>query len=74
MDGPATIALGDILTGLSHALDITEGQERGHTAPACLIGMRLAEWVGLSESDRSDLFYALLIKDAGGSSNASHLY
>lgn len=74
LDRPATIALGDILTGLSHALDITEGQERGHTARACLIGMRLATILGLSEVEQSDLFYALLIKDAGGSSNASHLH
>ncbi len=72
-EGPATIALGDILTGLSHALDITEGQERGHTARACLIGMRLAAIVGLSEIEQRDLFYALLIKDAGGSDNAPYL-
>lgn len=71
---PDTIALGDILAGLSYALDITEGHERGHTTRACLIGMRLAEVAGLSESERHDLFYALLIKDAGGSSNASHLH
>lgn len=71
---PATIALGDILTGLSHALDITEGQGRGHTARACLIGVRLAAIIGLSDLEQRDLFYALLIKDAGGSSNSSHLY
>ena len=62
-----------MLTGLSHALDITEGQPRGHTARACLIGMRLAGLIGLPELDQRDLFYALLIKDAGGSSNAAHL-
>lgn len=73
-DGPVTIALGDILTGLSHALDITEGHERGHTTRACLIGMRLARLVGLSDTERLDLFYALLMKDAGGSSSATYLH
>ena len=71
---PATVPLGDILAGLSHALDITEGYERGHTTRSCLIGMRLADVVGLSDTERLDLFYALLIKDAGGSSNSSRLH
>jgi putative nucleotidyltransferase with HDIG domain len=35
--------------------------------------MRLAEQIGLPEEDRSALFYALLLKDAGCSSNASRL-
>lgn len=70
---PATIALGDILTGLSYALDVTEGQQRGHTARACLIGMRLASMLGLPDVAQRDLFYALLLKDAGGSSNAPYV-
>ena len=70
----ARVVLGDILTGLSHALDITEGQERGHTTRACLIGMRLASIIGLTDIEQRDLFYAMLIKDAGGSSNASQLH
>ena len=35
--------------------------------------MRLAEQIGLGEEERSALFYALLLKDAGCSSNASRL-
>ena len=35
--------------------------------------MRLAEQVGLAEEERSALFYALLLKDAGCSANASRL-
>src|SRR5262245_32406541 len=71
---PATIALGDILTGLSHALDITEGHPKGHTARSCLIGMRLAHIVGVRTSERAHLFYALLLKDAGCSSNAARVH
>jgi putative nucleotidyltransferase with HDIG domain len=62
-----------VLSGLSHALDITEGQARGHAERSCVIGMRLAESLGLDEATRSSIFYALLLKDAGCSSNAARL-
>jgi len=65
------VRLSEILAALSHAFDITEGQPRGHSERSCLIGMRLAENLGLDESQRSALFYALLLKDAGCSSNAA---
>lgn len=63
----------EIVSALSYALDLTEGQVLGHSARAALIGMRLAETIGLSAEDRSALFYALLLKDAGCSSNAARL-
>jgi putative nucleotidyltransferase with HDIG domain len=71
---PATVRLGDVLTGLSYALDITEGHPQGHAARACLIGMRLAHILGLRLSDRTHLFYGLLLKDAGCSSNAARVH
>lgn len=37
-----------MLSALSHALDLTEGQPPGHTIRSCIIGMRLGETVGLS--------------------------
>jgi HD-GYP domain-containing protein (c-di-GMP phosphodiesterase class II) len=37
----------------------------------CLIGMRIGETIGLSSEERSALFYALLMKDLGCSSNAA---
>ena len=36
--------------------------------------MRIAEELGLSQKDRSDLYYALLLKDSGCSSNAARLH
>ncbi|MGK2938916.1 MAG: HD-GYP domain-containing protein [Solirubrobacteraceae bacterium] len=66
-------ALSEILGALTHALDITEGQPPGHALRSCLIGMRLAEVIDLPEGDRSALFYALLMKDAGCSANASRM-
>lgn len=73
-DRPITIdkelRLSEVLSGLSHALDITEGQPRGHAERSCLIGMQLAAALGLDDASRSSIFYALLLKDAGCSSNA----
>src|SRR5262245_15108055 len=71
---PASVRLGDILTGLSYALDLTEGHPQGHAARACLIGLRLAHIIGLRLSERTHLFYALLLKDAGCSSNAARVH
>jgi putative nucleotidyltransferase with HDIG domain len=65
------LRLSQVLGGLSYALDITEGQARGHTERSCLIGMRLATALDLDDEARSSLFYALLLKDAGCSSNAA---
>ena len=71
INGGVELRLSEVLSGLSHALDITEGQARGHAERSCLIGMRLAAALELDDSTRSSLFYALLLKDAGCSSNAA---
>jgi putative nucleotidyltransferase with HDIG domain len=60
-----------VLAGLSHALDLTEGQREGHAVRSCLIGMRIAHELELTADQRSALFYALLMKDLGCSSNAA---
>ncbi|MFG0305475.1 MAG: HD-GYP domain-containing protein [Phycisphaerales bacterium JB040] len=71
--GGERVALSEVVGALSYALDITEGQPEGHAVRACMIGMRLGEEIGLSESRRSALFYALLLKDLGCSSNAAKI-
>ena len=63
----------EVLSALSYALDITEGQPPGHAIRSCLIGMRLADELQLDDGTRSALFYALLLKDAGCSSNAAKI-
>ncbi|HWI72440.1 MAG TPA: HD domain-containing phosphohydrolase, partial [Baekduia sp.] len=65
--------LSDIVAALSHALDITGGQPRGHAERTCLIAMRLADQLDLDEATRSSLFYASLLKDAGCSSTAARV-
>jgi HD-GYP domain-containing protein (c-di-GMP phosphodiesterase class II) len=73
MDAAAgrAVRMSDVISALSYALDITEGQPEGHALRTCLIGMRIADELRLPAADRSALFYALLLKDAGCSSNAA---
>jgi putative nucleotidyltransferase with HDIG domain len=68
------VPISGVLEGLSHALDLTEGHPRGHAARSCRIGLRLGQALGLSSADRVELLYALLLKDAGCSSNAPVVY
>ena len=67
------IALSGLIGALSYALDVTEGEPPGHAVRSCLIGMRLADELGLGAGARSDLFYALLLKDAGCSANSARM-
>jgi putative nucleotidyltransferase with HDIG domain len=59
---------------MSFALDLTEGQPMGHALRSCLIGLRLGEALGLGIEDRRDLYYALLLKDTGCSSNSARVF
>lgn len=65
------VRLSEVLSALSYALDITEGQPQGHAIRNCLFGMALADRMEFTTQDRSALFYALLMKDLGCSSNAA---
>lgn len=69
---PAMVPLtkAEILTALSRALDLVEGQPPGHAVRTCWIAMRLAGELGLGEAERDALYFAALVKDSGCSSNA----
>lgn len=69
----ARVALSEVVASLSRALDLTEGQPLGHSVRACMIGMRLGEELGFNDEQLAALYYALLLKDAGCSSNASRM-
>ena len=69
----AGLQLSQLLGALSHALDIAEGQPEGHCIRCCWIGMRIGEALGLRPRDLRDLYYTLLLKDLGCSSNAARL-
>lgn len=65
--------LSEVIGALSHALDLTEGQPVGHSQRSCMIAMELAARLGLEPEVRRDLFYAVLLKDAGCSSSAARM-
>src|ERR1700761_2696676 len=69
LSGPR-VPLAEILSALSFALDLVEDAKPGHAIRTCLLGMRIAQAISLGVSDSTDLYYALLLKDMGCSTNA----
>lgn len=67
------IKLSEVMSALSYALDLVEGQPQGHSVRSCILGMRIGQELKLPHSQLSDLFYALLMKDLGCSSNAAKM-
>lgn len=68
------VRFADILSALSYALDLVEGQSMGHAVRTCLISMRIAERLGMAEEERADLYFAALLKDAGCSTNSVKIH
>lgn len=68
-----TVRLGEVMAALSRALDLTEGQPPGHCVRCAWIGLNMAATMGLSERDTDDLYFTLLMKDLGCSSNAARI-
>ncbi|WP_428827545.1 HD-GYP domain-containing protein [Azonexus sp. IMCC34842] len=67
------LKLSELISALSHALDITEGQPEGHCVRCCWIGMHIGRTIGLDEDALWGLYYTLLLKDLGCSSNAARI-
>ncbi len=67
------ISLAEILSALSFALDLAEDAVPGHALRSCLLGMRIAKEFGLPTERMVTLYYSLLLKDVGCSSNAARL-
>ena len=67
------IRMSEIVAAMSVALDITQGHPQGHCMAAR--AGRHAAWAALRlpAAERSALFYALLLKDLGCSSNAAKI-
>jgi putative nucleotidyltransferase with HDIG domain len=74
VSSPTQLRMSDLISALSYALDLTEGQPMGHAVKCCLLSMRLAEILQLTVEQKSDLYYATLLKDTGCSSNAARMY
>ena len=70
---PETMRLAEVLGALSRALDLTEGQAIGHSVRCCYIGTRIGMALQLPREQLSDLYYTLMLKDLGCSSNAARI-
>jgi HD-GYP domain-containing protein (c-di-GMP phosphodiesterase class II) len=70
---PLQLKLSELIAALSHALDITEGQPEGHCVRCCWIGMHIGRRIGLPDPRLWELYYTLLLKDLGCSSNAARI-
>lgn len=70
---PASLRLSELISALSYALGITEGQPEGHCVRCCWIGMHIGRRIGLSDEALWGLYYTLLLKDLGCSSNAARI-
>jgi putative nucleotidyltransferase with HDIG domain len=74
MEQPASqLRLAELLSALSYALDMVEGQPAGHCVRCCWIGIHIGRELGLPEAQIWELYYTLLMKDVGCSSNAARI-
>ncbi|GAB4057277.1 HD-GYP domain-containing protein [Uliginosibacterium sediminicola] len=71
--GGGALRLSELMSALSYALDMTEGQPAGHCVRCCWIGMHIGRRIGLSDAQLAELYYVLLLKDLGCSSNAARI-
>lgn len=69
----SSLQLGDLIGAFSYALDLTEGQPPGHCMRCSWIGMHVGRKLGLDEDALWALYYTLLLKDLGCSSNAARI-
>jgi HD-GYP domain-containing protein (c-di-GMP phosphodiesterase class II) len=67
------LKLSELIGSLSYALDLTEGQPAGHCVRSCWIGMNIGRDAGMSTEQLWELYYVLLLKDVGCSSNAARI-
>lgn len=73
-DETSTVFLPDLISALSFALDLVADAAPGHAVRTCLLGMRMAAELGLSQEEQAQLYYALLLKDLGSSKNAGYIH
>jgi hypothetical protein len=65
--------LAEVVASLSLATDLGTGQATEHALRACLLAVRLAERVGLSDKDLVDLYYVALLRSTGCTATAHDL-
>ena len=56
-----SLRLAELVAALSLGVDLGFGQPMEHVLRQCLIALRLAERLGLDESERADVYYTALL-------------
>lgn len=59
----------ELVAGLTDAFDLGSGEHSGHTLRTCVLGMNLGRNICPSQEWMNELYYALLLKDVGTTSN-----
>jgi HD-GYP domain-containing protein (c-di-GMP phosphodiesterase class II) len=63
--GPGQVRLAELLAALSLGVDLGFGQPMEHVLRQCLIGLRLADCLGLDEQGRATVYYTALLINVG---------
>src|SRR3954447_13522037 len=63
----------EVVASLSLATDLGTGQATEHALRACLLAVRLAERLGFSDKDLTDLYYVALLRSTGCTATAHEL-
>src|SRR5580693_8728984 len=64
------LRLAELVAALSLGVDLGFGQPMEHVLRQCLIGLRIAERVGLGEASRAVVYYTSLLINVGCHSDA----
>src|SRR5271170_77521 len=72
-DPRSHVRVSEIINALSYAMDLTEGLPAGHYLRVCWIGMQIGRRLNLDSEKLSNLYYTLLLKDVGYSSNNANV-
>src|SRR4051794_10958645 len=61
----AHVRLAELVAALSLGIDLGFGQPMEHVLRQCLIGLRVAEELGMGEQGRADVYYTALLINVG---------
>lgn len=66
---PKPVEFSELVAALTYAFDLGSSEHTGHTLRTCILGMNLGQNICPSQEWMSELYYALLLKDVGTTSN-----
>ena len=61
----AEVRLAELVAALSLGVDLGFGQPMEHVLRECMIALRLADRIGLDETERSTVYYTALLVNVG---------